>query len=91
MNTTNELAAKAAEAAELRAALAEYERSTRPASPPLPLPPGITSADTQRAQDGANQAYTAAIMAKPTGKLTHDEREYLRAHVNHALRALGNS
>ena len=74
---------------ELRGALAEYDRSTRPAPPAAPLPPGITADMSQGAQDTASQLYAESILRKPAGSLSQAERDFLRASITPALRELG--
>lgn len=76
-------------AAELRAAIAEYERSTRPAPAAAPLPPGFTSKDSQKAQDTASALYLDSIMRKDAGALSQGERDFLRASVGSALKDMG--
>lgn len=77
-------------AAELRAAIAEYERGAAPAQPSAPLPPGITAAMTPKSQDAAATLYAESILNKPTGSWTPAEREYIRGSIGSALRDMGH-
>ncbi len=74
-------------AAELRAALNQYNHAQHPA--PAPLPPGISADLPQKAQDTASDLYGQAILSKPAGALTPEERAYLRGSIGAALRDLG--
>jgi hypothetical protein len=76
-------------AAELRAALAEYERGTQPATAPAPLPPGITADMSPKSQDTASQLYAESILRKGAGSWTPEEREFIRGNIGSALRDLG--
>lgn len=71
--------------AELRAALAEYERQGSPAAPPAPVAPGMEGL-SQKAQETASELYAEAILRKPTNTWTPAEREFIRAGINQTLR-----
>jgi hypothetical protein len=74
---------------ELRSALAEYERETRPTQAPAPLPPGITADMSPKAQETATNLYVESLMRKPAGSLTPEERVFLRQSIGPTLKALG--
>jgi len=76
-------------AADLRAAIAEYERSAAPAPASAPLPPGITADMTPKSQDTAAQLYAESILNKPSGSWTQAERDFIRGSISAALPGLG--
>jgi hypothetical protein len=76
--------------AELRASIAEYERSVAPAQPSAPLPPGITAAMTPKSQDTAATLYAESILSKPAGAWSPEEREFIRGSLGSALRDMGH-
>jgi hypothetical protein len=75
--------------AELRAAIASWQRSTAPAPAPAPLPPGITASMTPESQDTAAQLYAESILNKPSGSRTQAERDFIRGSISAALPGLG--
>ena len=85
----NEKTIEQMDESELRAALAEYDRETRPTQAPAPLPPGITPDMSAKAQETATELYFQSLMRKPAGDLTVSERAYLRQSIAPALRDLG--
>jgi hypothetical protein len=76
-------------AAELRAAIAEYERGAAAAQRSAPLPPGITAAMTPKSQDTAATLYAESILSKPAGAWTQAERDFIRGSISAALPGLG--
>ena len=75
-------------AAELRAALDEYNRTQNPV-PAVPLPPGVKPEDPEKARESAAQLYTNSLLSKPAGALTPEERNYLRGNIGACLRDMG--
>jgi hypothetical protein len=75
-------------AAEIRAALDEYTRSTRPAPAPAPLPPGCADL-SPKSQETASQLYGEAILRKSPATWTQAERDFIRGSVGAALREMG--
>lgn len=75
-------------AAELRAALDEYNRAQNPV-PAAPLPPGLKPEDSEKARETAAQLYTNLLLSKPAGALTPEERNYLRGNIGACLRDMG--
>lgn len=74
-------------AAELREALDAYQRAQNPV-PTAPLPPGIKPEDSEKAREDAARLYTDALLARPAGTLTAEERAYLRGNINACLRSM---
>jgi hypothetical protein len=66
---------------ELRAALADYERSTHPAQKHVHRAPGMTAQDSEEAQETASKLYLDAIMRKDAGQLTPEDRAFLRSNI----------
>jgi hypothetical protein len=75
--------------AELRAFLAEFERSRTPAPAAAPRPPGITASMSPKAQETAAELYAASILAKGAGSWSVAEREFIRGNIGATLKTLG--
>jgi hypothetical protein len=75
-------------AAELRAALDEYQQQGQRAASQQPDAPGCAGL-SDASRDTAATLYGQSIMKKQAGALTQEERDFLRASVGPALRDLG--
>jgi hypothetical protein len=69
---------------ELRSGVAEYMRAQQQTSRP-PDAPGCESL-SDKAREGARDAYTSHIMNKPAGQISETEREFLRQSIAFALK-----
>lgn len=85
----NEKSISEMNSAELRQALDEFARSTRPAPASAPLPPGITTDMTPKSQETASQLFAESIMRKPAASWTQAERDFIRGSVGSTLRDMG--
>jgi hypothetical protein len=75
--------------AELRAELAEFERSSQPAGPQRPDAPGCADL-TQAARDAASAAYGDSAMGTQAGQLSPAQRDFLRQSIAATLHEMGN-
>jgi hypothetical protein len=73
---------------ELRKALQDWARGQQPA-PQEPQVPGLPAGLSKEAQNAAAKSYADAILAKPVGTWTPQEREFIGKATVAALREYG--